>query len=509
MSSNNQTPQAHKSRLTPLVDYSQSRGQTAPEAPSEKPFPLDALPVESQKIISEVARVSFAPQNLVAAQSLAWMAAALGKGAISVSGSYQTFPNLFILGVSATGTGKSQSASYLQKPFNLQLNSEVDSWNSRTRPKIEIRMREIEQRKKAIDKRARKDEGKYTDASRKEMEEIVSEQSKLLGGLKAPRFVVEDVTQEALADALSSFDGSLILFSTDAGKVLSNLHGRYNATKHSGPLREDTFFLKGYSVESFVIDRVSKSQSIEEPCLTALLLIQPNKLKILFGDEGLCDGGFMPRMMPCLTPVGLPERSPQAPIEQAALSAWEKLVNGLFRLRKSGGGVGNKSRVRFQVSEEASKAWYDWDNANRKKTNLGTLTDVSSFVSRWGEWAQRIAVNLQAAKFVANNTNETIARETMNDAIQIAEWFVNEQLRILHEGRMAAHESKEESLKQRAKKLESDLEKAGKEKSLADLGRRNGFLPEEVHELCKRFPEKFEIREKRTYSKSSTVCVLV
>lgn len=360
-----------------------------------------------------------------------------------------------------------------------------------------------------IDKKAaRENEGEYSAADWKKMEEFSKDQRRCEGQLRPPKFIAEDATQEALAEALSTFDESLMLYSTDAGKLISNLLGRYSPSTESGILREDTLLLEGYSVESTVIDRVSRSTTLDEPCLTTLWMVQPSKIPLLFGDEGLCDGGFMPRMMPCVTPGGLPERSPQLPIDSEIEGDWKWLISELFKLRKHGGGVKSGSCVEFQVSEEASQIWFEWDNSNRRETKAGNLGDVSGFVSRWGEWAQRVAVLLQAAKYVEDRTNKTISRETMEAAIEIATWFTGEQLRILHAGRVATREAKLEQLKQRGNKLEEILKGSVGERSLSDLERRNGFSGEEIKALAAKFPERFEIREKPTSTKPAIVCVL-
>lgn len=475
-----------------------------PEVPSEAPFPVECLPEAAQQIITEVTRVSFAPSKLVAVQALAWMAASLGKGVMSKTGETKTFPNLFILGISGTGTGKSESAKILGKPFQTSQEDRIKEWKQGTKPQIDTRLKEITLRLKELDKAAG-DAGGYG-GDKSEVEKLTREHEELKGK-KSPKLIVEDSTQEALTDAFNSYDGSLLSYSTDAGKVISNLLGRYAASTAGNTLREDTAFLKGYSVEGFSVERVGRSSVVQEPCLTLLWMIQPGKTETLYGDGALCDGGFLPRLMPCLTEGGLPQRTFQEGIDGGVSVAWHKLLNRFLHLRTQGGSPGDSGRVVFEIAQDAQNHWLQWDNGNRAKTTNGDLRDISAFVSRWGEWAQRIAVTLQAAQYLEDKTSK-ITLETMKAAIRIAEWFTGEQLRILHKARVAAVEAEHAELQNRAEKLTQELENEGGEKSLNELNRRNGFTEKEIRELCENFSDRFEIRERPTNTKPSVVCVL-
>jgi len=236
-------------------------------------------------------------------------------------------------------------------------------------------------------------------------------------------------------------------------------------------------------------------------------MIQPGKTETLYGDGALCDGGFLPRLMPCLTEGGLPQRTFQEGIDGGVSVAWHKLLNRFLHLRTQGGSLGDSGRVVFEIAQDAQNHWLQWDNGNRAKTTNGDLRDISAFVSRWGEWAQRIAVTLQAAQYLENKTSE-ITLETMKAAIRIAEWFAGEQLRILHKARVTAAEAKHGELQNRAEKLAQVLGENGGEKPLNDLKRRHGFTEKELAELCEKFPDRFEIQKRQTNTKPSTVCVL-
>jgi hypothetical protein len=236
-------------------------------------------------------------------------------------------------------------------------------------------------------------------------------------------------------------------------------------------------------------------------------MIQPGKKETLYGDGALCDGGFLPRVMPCLTEGGLPQRSFEDGIDGGVSTAWGNLLNRFLDLRSQGGSPGDSGRIVFEIAKDALEHWLQWDNSNREKTKSSELKDISAYVSRWGEWAQRIVVTLQAVQYLEDKRKE-ITLQTMNDAIRIAEWFAGEQLQIIHAARVDAADKEHAKRIDRANKLTSLLQQSQGEKTVAELGKRNNFSAKELRELSEIFPDKFKIREKPTSTKPALVCVL-
>ena len=473
--------------------------------PSARPFPAESLPDAARRMVAEVSRVTFADPNLAFAQIIPWMAAALGKGAMADSGDRRNFGNVFVLGIAESGTGKSESLRILRRPFDAIYAEVTDVWERTVRSEAETQMKNIQLQMDAIDKRSRKNG--YSEADAQEVAGLSADKRQLERKLIPPRLLFEDATQEAMVDACASFDQSMMACSSDAGKAISNLHGRY-AKPGAGLIREDTLFLKGYSNEQIVVDRIKRSTLIQEPCLTLLWLVQPCKVALLYGDESLRDGGLIPRMMPCLGPVGLPSKTFQNPIRDDVLEGWQNLINGLYDMRQKGGALHSHDRVIFPVERSAMDFLIGWDNRNREKTRGGELSDISAFVSRWGEWALRIVVSLQAAEYITDQRHKTISVEMIQRAIAIAEWFANEQLRVLYDGRTAVRASEVAKQAERANKLETLLSASGGEKSLSELENRNSFSRDEVERLVRVAPNRFAIEVRLSATKPAHVCVL-
>lgn len=477
------------------------------ETPESSPFPEAALPIEARQLVDEVVRTTFVDRNLACIQLLPWMASALGKGAVAQMGSRLTFGNLFVLGFAESGSGKSESSKVLRRPFDEFARGLRSDWMEQVRPRIEAELRHIDKELRAFDKAPKK-----SDPSGDQLDRIaglIRKKNQLSRQLTPPTLLFEDATQEAMISDCASYDESMMAFSSDAGKAISNLHGRYSPKGSGAILREDTFYLKSYSCEQINVDRVTSSIMLTEPCLTLMWLVQPGKVPLLFGDESLCDGGLIPRFMPYLATSGLPETSVQPPIEAKVIQEWQCLISKLFGLREKFGAVGGKKRLVFTVEDAAAEAWSTRDNSNRSKTRGGPFRDIASFVSRWSEWALRIAVGLQAAKFVNDSSATIITLATMNEALLVAEWHANEQLRLLHQGRLSARQKEVETLNGQLERLTKELQKNGGFRTLADLQRRNNFSREEIYRLVQHAPGVLSIEDRPSATKPSRVCVLL
>jgi hypothetical protein len=113
--------------------------------------------------------------------------------------------------------------------------------------------------------------------------------------------------------------------------------------------------------------------------------------------------------------------------------------------------------------------------------------DISSFVARWHEQAWRILVVLHAATHRERAHISEIEQENVDAAIQLADWFGAQQLRLLRTMRDA---SDQEALNKLMNLCTRTYE--GKA-TLRDLERRNCYKREELERLCARFPRQIAI----------------
>lgn len=77
------------------------------------------------------------------------------------------------------------------------------------------------------------------------------------------------------------------------------------------------------------------------------------------------------------------------------------------------------------------------------RREVGDLSDVSQYASRWCEQAARLAVVLHAGLYGAEAHRHPLTLETAAAAVHLAEWFASQQLDLLSKGRRTAAEKVE------------------------------------------------------------------
>jgi len=132
----------------------------------------------------------------------------------------------------------------------------------------------------------------------------------------------------------------------------------------------------------------------------------------------------------------------------------------------------------------------------------GELRDVVSYAARWTELAWRISVNLHAGEHGAEAHTQKLSPETARRAIEIADWFAAEQLKILKAGRTKRKLARLQKLK------ELIVRHYNGKATLRDLNIRNGFESGEVHELAVIFPGNLVIEKLETGGRPSEIVSL-
>ena len=155
-------------------------------------------------------------------------------------------------------------------------------------------------------------------------------------------------------------------------------------------------------------------------------------------------------------------------------------------------------RFTIKPTSEALEALNDHHDAIVKRRR-GELRDVTSYAARWNEQAWRIAVCLHAGTYGSQAHEHPVSLETAHRAIALADWFAEEQLRILNTGRM---ERKAARLKKLKELIIQCYDGAA---TLRMLQRNNGFEPAETHDLAARFPEQLMIERRETGGRPSEI----
>ena len=420
---------------TPAGGVVQLPGDCDDEMP-QQPFPtecLQAVPAEMSGAIAAAERVN---ESLSGCCVLGILSASIGAGLQVRSGAKRTTSgNLYIVPSVESGGGKSETIRRVVRPL-YQFEAEiVERWRAETLPRLQaerdVLESELAQAKKVV---AKAETAEKREEIRREMEEMRARLNQLELELQAPVLTCEDITTERLAALLAKHGECLTSISADAGSIINNVLGRYNKLDRT----DETIYLKGFSRDPVRVDRVSREPVfLHEPCLSALWLVQPDKIETLLSERSLTEGGLIPRLLMCHTNCQPRYITPdQIVIGDEISRAWDELIRGLLQTYRLA-----PETYTVEPDPKAMRLLNDHHNCIVDKRR-GELKDINSFAARWNEQAWRIAVVLHAAQHSAQAHEHNLSFETARDAITIADWFAIQQQEILSGGRMKARRDK-------------------------------------------------------------------
>jgi hypothetical protein len=451
-------------------------------------FPTHCLPGAAGAMANEIARVTTSQSVALASASvLGILSAAIGAGLEIVTGAERvTRPNLFVMAIAESGTGKGEAFKLAAKPFEDSESEEIERFEMLTRPGLMSELSVAEKRAKKLCNRAVQESDQHARISameeyRQAEEERATLQKKLES---APRWKVGDVTKEALAIVMQGQPGEAVAsLSSEARGIFSIVKGRYG--KEGG---DEDFYCSAYSGDSMAVDRVGRPRvTLRRPCLSVLWMVQPDAARRAFGDETLTESGLLPRFLIFDPKVEPRERQGETPpIPKDVTEGWKCLVEDLLKYRRGG-----RERVQATASPEAAAILQEYENENiRARRRGGALHDLAPYVARWTENAWKVALLLHAARHGGRAHASPLAAETACDAVAVVRWFSERQLEVLSAGRA-------ERLRKRVLALLAVLAEGDGEVSLRDLRRSHAFDEAEIRQLQARFSQSFQILERR------------
>ena len=404
------------------------------------PFPLQHLPPAARAMAEAIARTERTPETLAGCCVLGILSASIGAGLQVTSGpDRKTRGNLYILPSAESGTGKSETFRHTAKPFFAFERELVEHWRNESQPRLQADADLLESEiarlkrdgsaaKTALD---REDVRTALKAKKKELADVNT-------GLIPPRLCCEDVTSEKLAVMLAQNQEQLASLSPDAGSIVNNLLGRYSKLDRT----DEGIYLKAFSGDNCRVDRQGREPvMLQRPCLSALWLVQPDKVETLLAERTLTDGGMIPRLLVCHTrATARPIVDGVEGIPADTANAWAMLVEKLIRAFRMA-----SEPFTIEPAPEARRMMNDHHNQIVER-RLGDLRDVTSYAARWNEQAWRIAVCLHAGLHGEDAGGRMLAADTAASAIALADWFAGEQLRILARGRHAARRAKRDEV---------------------------------------------------------------
>lgn len=306
--------------MSPILDSADSaHGPRHLNAAPE--FPLHVFPRALRHWVVGVSADVGAPDALAAVAALGVAATAAAKRAIVViHDSWLEHVNLYLLGVAATGIGKTPIMEHATRPllnFQLEESEGIEAMIAEAR---------AAQRIARITARAAASAA-AKDPSDPRLRRLAADAEKDVASIRLPthvRLFTADVTPERLG-ALALAQGGRIAVISSEGAILERIA---KAGSGRGP---SDIFLHGHASEPHIEDRVSREcVALNALVLTILVMAQPYALRKLGVHDELHDRGFWARFL-----YVLPDEARGVggtPLDPEVAKAYERLIHALLRI---------------------------------------------------------------------------------------------------------------------------------------------------------------------------------
>jgi hypothetical protein len=460
------------------------------DAEPPPPFPIEALPRIFREPVEEVMRHYRVPALMPGTCALVINSAAIGRGVVVKSNVRRTYANLYAVIGAKSGTGKTVVFDEFMAPLEAIQREMLDDFKDEDKPRTEVELKLVQAEVQRLlkFKQSKQEPDLAEDARRERLGELLQQQADLEDKLETGlRLWCVDFTSEALGVLLANNNEQIAVLSDEGGLALHNMLGRYT----KGVITDDILLCKAKSVNGTAVDRIGREPLILRlPCVSLLLLVQPDLLRMAFSNERLLIGGFLARCLAADSRMEIlyEDENTLREVDPAIMEGWNQHIRGLVKSFRFA-----QEPYWISVQEEVRPLSREFHNDIVDQIR-GGLCDVDSFAVRWVERAWEIALNLHVGLYGIECYKHPLSKETFANAIVIAKYFADRQLEVLNAMRIKASSDSRDRLKEI---LETNDRNPV---TFRDLKRRHGLDREEVLNTVKNHPEVFGVAELRRQS---------
>lgn len=405
-------------------------------------LPISTLTEDLRNIIYSARRDTQAPQGIILSSLLSVMSLSCQDVIDVKTPNGIVYPtSLFFITVAPSGERKSSvdnitTQAIIEKQQELEIKFDH-----------ECQQYEINMNVWNIEKKAQSDLLTSTIKSRGDCDEIRNGLLKIEERKpckpKQTKWILSDVTSAAIKKSITTYGGSLGVFSDEAGSLFSGDFLRKTADLNS------LWGAKPLNIER----ATSQSISDNDYRFGLSLMVQPEIFKDFLKKQGIQarSSGFFAR---CLISQPTSTQGTRFIVEDSSTSCTDKsteIINSFstrvseflqFGLNRR---LDGKARECMSFSPEASKRWIAmYNQIEMALGESGILAPFSDFSSKFMEHVSRVAAVLEY--FSSKNTN--ITDHTMFAAISIVEWYFSNFIKILDEKSTPDYIKNAEELKQ-------------------------------------------------------------
>jgi hypothetical protein len=374
-------------------------------------FPLHTLPEWIRNHIQQTSDDLQVAPDLPATLALgALSVAALGKTRVTYPRQRWTQPlNLYTAVALPPSAGKSPAKNAMFKPLEtLEQKRLKDAATLKMRNETERNI--LEKRRKNLEDKAAKGGDDGTAAMFELLD--LTEQIAQLQHAPTGRLLADDATTEALGVALADAGGHIAVVSAEGG-LFDRIAGMYT----DGPANLD-LYLEGWSGGRYVVDRIKRDPiNIPEANLVVVTTVQPTVLDAIGNSKNLTGRGLVARFLLSqpTNNVGTRDRLRHTTGDDRTTRAYEAHLTDIAEHL-------HNNPTTTTIEHEASDIFAQWDQQLENRGAPGAdLEHLNEWTGKLRASVLRIAALLHHAN---HNPNTTIDPTTMNNAIEIGNYYL-------------------------------------------------------------------------------------
>lgn len=375
-------------------------------------FPLDTLPKVIGDYVVALSESTQTPADMAATAAIAVMSVCMqGKFKVRAKADWLEPVNTFVLNVMNPSERKSAVENAMIRPLNV-FEAERNARNAGAIESSKMQKRILERRQKALEDQAAKGKANTDDVTR------IAEEIAGYKELKPMKLYVDDITTEKLTSVLADNDGRAAILSTEGG-IFDTLAGTYSKTVNIDVM------LKGYSGDSIRVDRIGRnSESIMNPALTVLLMVQPSVLSGLMQNGTFRGRGLTARFLYCIPASFVGKRKYRSKaVPDEVYREYEKCIINMLEDELEG-----EAEI-ITLSKEADCMIESFAEKLEPELNKN-YADIVDWAGKLVGNIQRIAALLcRSATYRSHEFLDTpeplvVDKTTMDKAIKIGEYFI-------------------------------------------------------------------------------------
>lgn len=378
------------------------------ERPPE--MPRGVLPGLLGEFVEALSEALQTPRELAAINSLGVLALAVqSRATVRVKPDYYEPLNIYGLVASAPGERKSAVVSACKAP--------LVEWEQKQAQNLREEIRRANSFKRTADKaieaaRQRAARSKSSQELEAAQAEIFAMETELPVVPVPPRLLCDDITPEALAEALAKHGESLGILEAEGG-LFEKLNGLYT----KGVPNID-IVLKSFGGESVSVDRKSKEPILlQRPKLTLVLTPQPIVLADALGNRAFMGRGLVARFMLVLPRSRVGFRINSGTLDKALAARWDLFISSLLDAPV------DIEPCETRLSQEAFRLWLSFtDSIEKAQRPGGEFEHIKPWASKLSGLTVRIA-GLFSVVERGEVSPAQISETTMARAVQFAEWL--------------------------------------------------------------------------------------